>query len=82
MLSTGQSNMWLPMKYTFSRAQSYAALAAGRYRNLRQGVLKAALSEDGAGVIALLGAHPDGARRVCSADGRLPLHVEGAEARL
>ena len=27
--------MWLPMKYTLTRQTSYAALASGRYQNIR-----------------------------------------------
>ena len=27
--------MWLPMKYTLTRQASYAALARGRYHNIR-----------------------------------------------
>ena len=32
---TGQSNMWLPVKYSFSRNESVAAIAQGKYANIR-----------------------------------------------
>jgi len=41
---TGQSNMWLPLKNTFDRNASLAALLAGKYSNLRFFNLPSALS--------------------------------------
>ena len=32
---TGQSNMWLPVQYTFSRNQTVEDIAAGKYTNIR-----------------------------------------------
>jgi hypothetical protein len=32
---SGQSNMWLPVQYTFSRNKTVAAIAAGKYTNIR-----------------------------------------------
>jgi len=32
---TGQSNMWLPLKYSFSRNETVDAIAAGKYANIR-----------------------------------------------
>ena len=32
---SGQSNMWLPVFYTFSRNQTVADIAAGKYSNIR-----------------------------------------------
>lgn len=32
---TGQSNMWLPVQYTFSRNQTVAAITQGKYHNIR-----------------------------------------------
>ena len=32
---SGQSNMWLPVQYSFSRNKSVAAIKAGKFRNIR-----------------------------------------------
>ena len=32
---TGQSNMWLPVQYSFSRNRTVAAIAGGKYANIR-----------------------------------------------
>jgi sialate O-acetylesterase len=32
---SGQSNMWLPVQFSFSRNKSVAAIAAGKYNNIR-----------------------------------------------
>ena len=32
---SGQSNMWLPVKYSFSRNLTVAAISAGKYSNIR-----------------------------------------------
>ena len=32
---SGQSNMWLPVQYTFSRNKTVAAIKAGKFRNIR-----------------------------------------------
>lgn len=32
---SGQSNMWLPVLNTFSRNETVAAIAAGKYTNIR-----------------------------------------------
>lgn len=32
---SGQSNMWLPMQFTFNRNETFAALGTGKYKNIR-----------------------------------------------